>query len=285
MQRLLDAGRRAWPDIHFPVSAFERYFAKHARPDCLPAEARAADMYLACACAQGESAAVAALERTFMSHVARAVASVRGSAPFVEEVLQETRERVLVGQDAATRIAGYAGKGSLRSWLCAVAIRVALSCLRREGSQRNRTCGDRDDWRLADPGPELEYLHRRYEAAFLAALRTGIEGLMRKEQTLLRLNVAEGMSIDEIGVLYGVDRSTAARWLAAARVKLTRRVRGELRAGCGFGASELEAVARELCSQLEVSIVTLLREERADAGRPEEPRARMGHGDHCRPPT
>jgi RNA polymerase sigma-70 factor (ECF subfamily) len=258
-RRRFEAGRAAWPELTLDANAFERYFARHAAIDPGPLEAHAADMYLACACSLGVSGALAAFERTFFGDLSRAVAAVDSSQAFVEEVLQATRERLLVGTSAEpSKIADYAGRASLRSWLSAVAVRWAISQRRRKSDQRHETFTAEDDRRLAMGGPEFDYLRGRYKDAFEDAVRDAIERLPAKQRLLLRLNLVDGMSIDKLAVAYHVGRSTAARWLASARSALLEEARREMRAKLGLTASELESIGADMRSQLEVSILRLL---------------------------
>src|SRR5262249_43055522 len=71
--------------------------------------------------------------------------------------------------------------------------------------------------------PEIEHFKRLYAAEFRAALSEAIAGLASRERNLLRHGFADALSIDQIGALYGVHRSTAARWIHAARALDPRR--------------------------------------------------------------
>jgi hypothetical protein len=71
--RCFEAGRAAWPQISLELEAFERYFASHAT-NPPPDRAHATDMYLACACANGDDSALDALDKLLAADVAVAVA-------------------------------------------------------------------------------------------------------------------------------------------------------------------------------------------------------------------
>jgi RNA polymerase sigma-70 factor (ECF subfamily) len=254
-----ELGRTAWPELALEFVAFERYFAGHSTGRPLPAAMHAADMYLACACAHGVDGAVSALERTCAADVARAVASIDSSPAFVDEVLQVTRERILVRKsDRPSRIGEYAGFASLKSWLRAVGLRCALSMRRRKGAQHHQPFRGEDDARLTKGGPEFEYLRARYTHVFEDAVRVAIERLPSKQRLLLRLNLVDGMSIDTLGTVYRVGRSTAARWLATARRSLLQEARREVRAKLRLTSAELDSLAAEVRSDLDVSILRLL---------------------------
>jgi RNA polymerase sigma-70 factor, ECF subfamily len=259
IRRRFDSGCLAWPDIVVPLEVFEAYVARHATQEGLPAEAHASDMYLACACAHGIGPAAVQLERALGRDMARAVASIDSSPAFVEDVLQLTRVRLLVRKgDEPSKMADYAGRASLKSWLSAVAVRCAISQRRRKSDQWHQSLAPGDDLRLARGGPEFEYLSGRYKPAFEEALRSAIKRLPAKERMLLRLNLVDGMSIDRLGTMYRVGRSTAARWLAAARGALLEEVHRELRTKLRLTSTELESLGAEIRSQLDVSLSTLL---------------------------
>jgi RNA polymerase sigma-70 factor, ECF subfamily len=258
MQRF-EVGRAAWPEVALPFEAFERYFAAHATASTFPDEAHAADMYLACACSHGIDAALAVLERTLVGDVARAVASIDASHAFVEETLQATRERLLVRKGPGpSKIADYAGRASLRSWLRAVAVRRAVTECRRRSERHHEPLTAHDDVRLARDGPDFEYLRRRYKTVFEGAVRAAIDDLPPKQRLLLRLNMVEGMSVDKLAAIYKVGRSTAARWLASARRALLEQVRSDLCAKLGVTPTELDSLGGDVRSHLEVSIARLL---------------------------
>jgi RNA polymerase sigma-70 factor, ECF subfamily len=258
-QRLFELGRAAWPEVDLEPSVFERYFARHATGEPLPAPARAADLYLACACAYGVDGAFAAFERALAGDMARAVASIDSSHAFVEEILQATRERILVRKGGEpAKIADYAGRASLRSWLRAVAVRCAISQRRRKAEQRHTPFAVENDRRLAKGGPEFDYLRGRYKDVFEEAVGRAIEQLPSKQRMLLRLNLVDGMSVDKLAAIYKVGRSTAARWLANARHALLEQARRELHTKLQLTSTELESLAGDMRSQLEVSILRLL---------------------------
>jgi RNA polymerase sigma-70 factor (ECF subfamily) len=264
-RKRFEISRAKWPHIVVDFEAFEAYFARHAS-ESLPDESYAADQYLACAAALEADGALVAVDAILSREVSRALGSIDPSRAFVEEGLQATRERLLVRRgDAPGRIIEYGGRAPLQSWLCAVAIRLAISRRRRKSEQRHEPFAEKDDARLASGGPEFEYLRRRYRGAFEEAVRKGIEKLPAKSRMLLRLNLVDGMSIDHLATAYRVGRSTVARWLVSARDALFEEARRELRTELGLTSSELDSLATDIRSQLDVSILRLLRREGSNA--------------------
>jgi RNA polymerase sigma-70 factor (ECF subfamily) len=74
----------------------------------------------------------------------------------------------------------------------------------------------------------------------------------------LRLNVVEGLNIDEIGALFKVHRSTVARWIAAARQQVLAGARQRLRVELGLSAGEFDSLAGVVRSQLDLSVAKIL---------------------------
>ena len=253
-----EAGRSAWPSFALPFDAFEAFFRPHLA-SAPPLDVHAADLYLAFACSRGEPTALAAFEHAYAIDLARAVGSIDPSQAVIDDVLQTMRERLFVPVDGEPgKIADYGGRASLRTWLTAIAVRDALSRRRRKGEQRHEAFIPERDRRLVKGGPELEYLHRRYKGACEEAVRSAVERLPSKQKMLLRLNLIDGMSIDQLAVMYKASRATTARWLVAARSALVEEARREMREKLALTDSDLDGLGPDLQSQLEVSILRLL---------------------------
>jgi RNA polymerase sigma-70 factor (ECF subfamily) len=250
----LAAGRAAWPHIEVAEAAFDEHLRGHARDGELPPLERAADLYLACACAHGVPEAARALDRLLADVVARAAARFDRSPDFADDVAQALREKLLLARPP--KIAGYAGRASLSSWLTTAAVRTALNARRGKASAAHAPVRD-SDVALART-PELDFLRKRHRREFEDAVRQALKLLSPRDRTLLRMNVGEGVSIDKLAALHGVGRSTAARWLAAARDRVDTETRARLRARLQLTHSEYESLAAALRSEIAVSIVRLL---------------------------
>ena len=68
----------------------------------------------------------------------------------------------------------------------------------------------------------------RHRAEFRRAFNDAAAQLTDRERTLLRYRFYDGLSIDEICVLYRVHGATIARWLAAIREDLFEATRARL---------------------------------------------------------
>jgi RNA polymerase sigma-70 factor, ECF subfamily len=258
-RHLFSAGQAAWPGLALNYDVFELALRRHATSASQVRDLHAADLYLAYSCGHGVNGSIVAFERRYASDMARAVTSIDSSPAFVEEIMQSARERLLVRKGSAPgKIVEYAGRASLKSWLCAVVVRMALSERRGKRLKRGKALAAEDDSVFVGPGPDFEYLRGRYKRVFEEAVRDAIRALPTKERLLLRLNVIDGMSIDDLGRMYGVGRSTAARWLAGARRQLLHRARSQLRTRLRLTSTELESLGADMRSQLEVSVRGLL---------------------------
>lgn len=247
----------AAPEIADDREAFAAHVVRSRRDGTLPPLDRAADMALAFACARGSAAAHRRFDSMLVQTVAQAVRRIDSSPAFVDLVAQELRARMLVGPPP--RIEEYAGRGSLAGWVRTAATRVALNM--RRGRLEGAHDPLRSDLAIAGRSLESELVSARYRAETEEALRAAIRRLPQRERAVLCLHVRDGLSSDRIAALYRVGRSTAKRWLAAAREQLSRETERELRGRLALTPSEYDGVVAGVRSQVDVSLVRLLAEE------------------------
>ena len=69
----------------------------------------------------------------------------------------------------------------------------------------------------------------------------------------------DDLSIDEIGVLYGVHRATVARWIASVRESLFELTRRALISRLSIDEGDVDSVLRMIDSQLDISIERVMR--------------------------
>jgi RNA polymerase sigma-70 factor (ECF subfamily) len=263
MRTLFDDGARAWPGVALPVEAFVAHLAHLAKRSGggLPPPDRGADLYLACACARRIPGALEAFDRAHLVHMDAYLARLRPSRELVDEVRQEVRDKLYVGRGgAAPRIAEYDGRGALASWVRVVAMRAAVD-VRRRGGGAPLAEEDPRAALAAEGNPERDLQRERYRKAFREAIRGAVLALERDERRILRRHFACGVTLDGLAEELGVHRATVARRLAAARTALRRDARRRLRAALGATESEIESLAAELRSQLDLSLPSLLASE------------------------
>lgn len=226
-----------------------------AIPDVALREMQTNELYLACACAQGDEPAIAWFESRCLSVIDEALPSMAGMDPHtIDDVKQRLRHRLLVFDDRPPRILDYSGRGSLRGWLRTLAVREALSLTRRSRRESPSSTEQLEAALTPAANPEHEYFKRFYQGEFTTALTEAMLNLRPKERTLLRQSLVDGLSLDDIGRLYHVHRATAARWLARARQALSRQTRVILSGRLRVEPVELHNILHLIRSGLHVSL-------------------------------
>jgi RNA polymerase sigma-70 factor (ECF subfamily) len=219
---------------------------------------RTGDIFWVCGCLNGDPAALALLETAVREEVTGAGVAVRASADEIDNARQGLHASLLVGE-REPGLARYAGRGDLRGFLRIAAVRALL----RLKGRREREVGVNPDLLEAlapATDPELERLKQAYRQDFAACFREALAELPPRDRTLLRLNVLEKMSIDKLGVLFGVHRATAARWLERVKAELGTRTEELLAERLGVEAAEVESIIRLVRSQVDVSLNRMLAE-------------------------
>jgi RNA polymerase sigma-70 factor, ECF subfamily len=266
LHALLAEAHAAWPGTaSLPADDFLEHLAFHLpRAPPLPgalAGLCGADLLLAWACARGVPAALQDLETRVLPRVLEAVRRVESAPAFVDEAMQVLRERLLVRSSSAPpRIAEFCGRGSLVNWLRAVALRIALELQRRGHLEVPHDTLPAATDRILAADPELGQLQLHYHDVFRAAFNAALGALGPGDQRLLRLQHVEGRSVDEVGALLQVPRSTVARWIARARQRLLQATHAELGTRLGLAPHELESLIRMVRSRLDLSLSPLRRD-------------------------
>jgi RNA polymerase sigma-70 factor (ECF subfamily) len=219
------------------------------------------DLHLAAACATGGSQAIAHFEDRFDIELRTALARYR-DAVVEADFRQILREKLFVGTDTRPPgITQYAGRGELRYWVKMTIVRALADSMRRRNVRQREVAVTEPtvDALLAPTSdPELEYLKSMYRTEFRTALSETIARLESRERNLLRYSVADGLSIDEIGVIYQVHRSTAARWLNRARDSIVEGVSERLRLRLRIEPAEFQSILRLIQSRIEINVGQLL---------------------------
>jgi RNA polymerase sigma-70 factor (ECF subfamily) len=252
------AARATWPQVAVDEVAWIRVLAPLA-PSPLDAQQPLGaivveDHYLAFACAGGDAAAIAACDAILVREAGFAASGTRMQASARDEATQIVREAMFVARgERPPAIADYAGRGALRSLL-----RVAVSRELVRIAKAQHRVAPLEEQLLGDAGfddPALEQLKAKYRAELAEAFRTALGELPPRDRTLLRYQVVDGLTIDEIGSIYKVHRATAARWLAKIRDDIVERTRTLMAQALGVDSDEAASIVRLVQSQLDVSVV------------------------------
>lgn len=257
------AARAAWPTIRLSDADLLAHVGPRLRGDLEPIAAlaalRVADLYLACACELGMGEALEAFEARYGADIQASLRRLRLDDGDVDETRQLLRTMLFLhGNDARPKIVEYSGRGDLRSWLRVVAVRVGLRASRQ---RKARPVGDDEAigaMPAAGDDPEMEYLKRTHGAEFKEALGVSWKALDVRSRLLLRQYFGHGLTVDEIGAVHRVGRSTAARWVTAAREDLVSRTRDELMQRLALGRPEVASILRLIESQLASKVADLL---------------------------
>ncbi|HYQ43533.1 MAG TPA: sigma factor-like helix-turn-helix DNA-binding protein [Polyangiaceae bacterium] len=208
------------------------------------------ELYLVCACLEGDQLAALVLERQYVIPTARVLARL-GERDFIDEASQLLRERVLMPPER--RLEKYAAKGPLLAWLGRVACRIGLDLRRR----RKQTFEELTPEHLVqEPSEEISDLPR-YRQIVDAAVRRAVDQLADRDRALLRLRYLGELDIDQLGDLYGVHRATAARWLAHAKDRMRDGIQQEACPALGMSPNELYRLFVQTQDQLELNLDTL----------------------------
>lgn len=270
-------GREAWPDIDLPVSDFVDHLAHLiARIDNVEeflTEIHVEELYLAAACTGGDERAIARVMEQYFDEIGKALARLSVDTLNRDDLEQELRLKLFVARPGKRpKVASYSGRGRMRAWLRVVATRCIVDMLRAKPSAEARKSEELDLQLLPDTAhdPELAHLKALYRDEFSTVFQEAIAKLTPKQRNLLRHNVVRGLSIDEIGAIYGCHRATAARWLSQARRDISRLTRASLTERLRVNRDELDSIWRLVQSQLDISICRfLIRDEEADNEAPE----------------
>jgi RNA polymerase sigma-70 factor (ECF subfamily) len=224
----------------------------------MPDAAFAKDWALAAACAEGDAAAIAAVEHATLREVPQFIKRIDASPTFADELVQVLRERLFVRTPGGTppRIASYSARGPLGGWIRVIAVRLALELKRKDPAAAPEQAVDR----LVDLalGPEDQAAQNEHSAAAQMALRTALSLLTTRQRNLLRLRFAESWSPEDLGKTYGVHRGTVARWIQEAREHVKLHMARELATILGFSEDEMPSVMRAVESRLELTFSMLI---------------------------
>jgi RNA polymerase sigma-70 factor (ECF subfamily) len=259
LSALVAAAQSAWPEVTVPTDRFLPWLAHRLPPGEDPMQGlralNAIDLYVTCACAQGDARAIVALEQRYFRDLDAALRRLRVSPSLMDEAKQALRQELFVpAPGSAPAIANYSGRGQLRRWLRIIAVRAA----RRLARAGDMTIPMDDHLTAVLPSPEedpeLLHLKRRYGEAFRAAFSDALRALPEQERLLLRQHFVDRLTLDELGARHGVHRATVARRLAGARESVASMTREAMIARHAVAPAEYDSLARLIRSQLDLSL-------------------------------
>lgn len=250
--------RAANPSISLARDVFEAFVRERLTADRAAevalAEVRVEALYLTCACAAGDRAAIVAFERAYGSNVDIAVRRAGGTTTTVDEIRQIIRERFFARtKDRPPRIADYGGRGDLGRWVRAAATRIAIDLHRATGRE---VSGDETsvlaDRALPADDPEIAVIKARYAGELNVAVRDAFGELSAEARNDLRLYYVDSLTLDEMARLDHVSAATISRRLSRARDRVLDRTRELLSERLHLELREVESILGVMGSRLEI---------------------------------
>ena len=251
--------RARWPRLRIDDEVFLPYLQARLPGDDAAAvgSVHVEDLYVACGCVLGDPEAVACFDASHGAAIRAHVTRVDTTA--VQDVCQGILTRLLVGDgDEPPRLASFAGRSPLAAWLRVVATRDALMHRRRVPDPGAAPEAPLADFVDTDEDPELAVMRARHREDFRRAFEEALTDLAAGDRALLRSQLVDRLTIDDLASIHGVHRATAARRLAKIREHLLRDTRRNLTVALNLPRAELESLFRLVRSQLEVSVRRLL---------------------------
>ncbi len=262
LRAMWSEARNTWPAIGLDPHTFVTYIGERIPADGSALEAlsalRGPELYLCCACAAGQRAAIEALESAYGGHLDAVLSRIsRPGLQTRDDLDQLVRDRLFVRDgDELPRITRYSGHGSFEAWLRVTARRTALNATRRKDpvgvANEALALPDHVD------DPELDYLKGRYQEDFRDAFFEAVNTLEARQRTLLRQSFVHGLNVRQIARMNQVHHATAARWIAAAREQLANGTREALARRLELSERELESIMVLIRSRLDLSIARAL---------------------------
>jgi len=258
----LARAREAWPDVAVEPARFAAELARRLGDDPTLDRLGAMntrDVYLAIACLDGDAGAIAACAAILTKEVELAAPRTSATAAQAAEVAADLRRIVFV--DEPTRPAalrGFSGRGDLRSYFRVMAIRDLIRAVTSGRREVPTSTEDLLERIVPSHDPELSILRSQYREVVDAALRAAVGALDERGRALLRYQLVERWSLEQVGRAYDVHRATVARWIAEVRRELGEKIRAELAARLKIEVEEVESIVRLVRSRVDVSLDHLL---------------------------
>lgn len=256
---LVQAARARWPALPIDEGSLASYLGARLTPE-VAGKPWSVDLVLAWACSRGDAVALGIVEREVWPSLDGKLGRLGAPEDVVADVKQELREELFVGTPGAPRgIEAYRGRGPLRAWVRVMAVRRILRALEKARKSPERGDGALVDLLTAGTSPSVQLLRADHDAELTRWLREAIESLDGPERVVLRQQLLEGMTVEQIAAAQGIHPVTAARWLAKARRQLLVRTHRAAMKGRRLGPSDADSLLHALRSHIDLSLNRLLR--------------------------
>jgi RNA polymerase sigma-70 factor (ECF subfamily) len=257
---LWQLGCDTWPGVELDPEVFTAHVRRHCCDGVQLAKLCGADLYLACACAEGNEAAQRAFDGAILAQVPHFVRHIDAQPAFAAEVLQAVRMRLLMRTESEPKIAEYGGLGTLPSFVRVTSVRTALNLKRGAAEVKTTSVDDSAlDAMVQSNDIDLQLVREQVRGPFREALREAFRMLPAEQRQAMRLCHAGRFTTDRIGQMMGVHRITVSRWLTAARQFMFGETRRQLKAKLNLDDHELDSLIAVMRSQFEASVSELLK--------------------------
>ena len=265
-QHWFNQAQKCWPKIQLDSESFYSYLKKRTPKDQTfnnyAGKLNINDLYLACACSRGDSIAIQEFERTYFPFIRSALKTLNLPQDKSDDFRQSFFEKLFVtGTNNIPKITQYMGEGDLRSWTCVAAFRHALNMIRKTEKTCSFESVAHKNIDLLSENQELGYMKQLYKNEFQQAFSKAIDSLSGQEQTILRYFLLDQLTLEQIGIIYDVEKSTISRWMAKIRKKILSVTRKELSSKLDVDRRQFNSIVALIQSQLDISIRGFLKDQ------------------------
>lgn len=261
IEALHDRGRgQLEKSFSVPLKAFEPYAQRALAASASPESLHAEDLYLACACSLGISAAIEHFEATTAPVLSAIASRAQRAGVARDDFLQLLRVRLFVGGPGRPAIESYRGTGPLGGWVRVVATRVASELIARDIKPQH-SAPNEATWSGLAGGDDVELSAMRSELreSFQEAFAAANARLTPQDRALLRQYYVHRVGVDGIAKLLGVHRSNASRAVARARGNFLRELKQLAGARLGLSDASLDSAFGLLRSDFKLNLASVLR--------------------------
>jgi RNA polymerase sigma-70 factor, ECF subfamily len=247
--------RAPWPGFNLSDEQFVAELAERmAASNDVVASLRSThveDLFLAVACAAGDSTALARFEELFVPDLRRRLAQMGFSDGVVSDTLQELRHELFVpGPGQRAKVKNYSAHGALQGWVRAVGVRTGLRIARKLGQATELD----ESFAASVDDPELAYLKEIYRGPFEESFREALTAMGAPERLLLKQRFRHGLHLDQLASLYGVHSSTMSRRVAEARERLVAATRDGMMRRLKVSRAEVSSILRLIQSEIDITL-------------------------------
>lgn len=266
LMRIWREGCRYWPQVDLPSEIFVGHMTELLNKDgkgdplaAMPKQWDAQGLFLACACLHQRPGAIAALEKHYLARLP-AVLRARGLSPMEQDdVCQEVRRHLLMGTpESGPKLAGFMGRGSLRSWIRVMAMRMVTTP--KGVAHEPLEVSALEALRAPEVDMERELDVHIHGSKFRQALGEVLSGLSKRDRAVMLWHIRQ-LPEREIAALFGVDQATISRWLKKAKETSYRQTKQRIQERMGLTSRQFKSFTNALKSYFDMSISQFLADD------------------------